>query len=266
MHGSSRFAVQFCGVALLAAAGCTWYPYSPYSNGYYGPAYGTPNYGGPGYMTPSPTYVPQNSAPMLNSPSSPTLINPGTTTNPPGKLNLYPDNTGGDAPPYRPTPLDNPVPQPRDNPFGGGAPPGAAMIQPPGAFITARVQPAGLKTDDPFVTPARLTADASAQPMPTTSPDVSPYAFDAEGYGWLKGIVDYDGETKTWAVIYSLTPEPNDRFGGSFTLAPSEQLGTLHHGDLVSIVGQPHPRLKDGRGFPLYQIAKLSILGSPAGK
>jgi len=252
MHIATRFMANTGGLAMLLLAGCTWYPYSPYSGGYYGPTYAPPG----GYVAPGPTYVPQNSAPILNGTGSPTPLNSTTPASP--KPNWQ--TPSNDAPLF-----NNPVPNPRDPDFG--TPPAAAVLPRPPALAArpqfpeaASVQPAGLHAADPFYEPARIATDANAQPMPTNS---VPYAFDGAGYKWLKGIVDFDEDTKTWAIIYSLTPEANDRFGGTFWLGPSEQLGTLQDGDLMLLAGQPHATLKDNRGLPVYHVSKVTRLGNP---
>jgi hypothetical protein len=135
-----------------------------------------------------------------------------------------------------------------------------AMISPYPQTVVANIQPASLRAEDPFVQPAPLTTDHGAKPMPvTSSPPGEPYAYDGNGFTWLKGIVDFDDETKTWSIIYALAPKPTDRFGGHFVLGPSEHLNQLHKGDLVLIAGEPHPTLKD-RGWPVYHVTKVSVL------
>lgn len=246
------------GLAALLIAGCHWSPYSPYYNGYYGPTYVPPG----SYVAPGGTIVPPGSTPTLNSP---TPLTPGTTS-PSPTPNWRPQNgIGSDAPPFQPNPPNNPVPLPNDD-FGTA--PGAAARRPQPfapSNASSSVQPTGLVSSDPFVEPARVPTNEDASPMPTDGQlTTQPYAYDGEGYAWLKGIVDYDADSQSWAIIYSLTPERSDRFGGMFYLGPSEQLNSLHNGDLVLIYGQPDASLRDPRGLPMYRVARVTQMGRPA--
>lgn len=251
-----RFSLRW-GLVVLLCTGCHWSPYSPYYPGYYGPTYVPPG----SYVAPGGTIVAPGSSPTLNSP---TPITPGTTS-PSPTPNWRPQNgTGSDAPPFQANPPNNPVPFPNDD-FGTA--PGAAATRPQSfqSTPTASVQPAGLVGNDPFSQPNRIPPNADALPSPTDARLTSqPYAYDGSAYSWLKGIVDYDEESQSWAIIYSLTPEASDRFGGMFYLGASEQLKTLQHGDLVLLYGQPDPLARDPRGLPVYRVTRVTQLGRPA--
>lgn len=269
MHGSAKWILGGVGLALLCCSGCRWYPYSPYYNGYnsYGPGQYGPTYAPQpgGFVDPGGTYIPQNYGPTLNTPGSPTPLNSGTPSTSPTPNWRTPNGTGGGE-----APLFNPVPNPQPDSFGPAPaavlprPQPLTMVSPFPQTVVANIQPTGLQTVDPFVEPATLSNDDDAQPMPVgSSPPAEPYAFDGADFKWLKGIVDFDDETKSWSIIYALVPKPTDRFGGHFVLGPSDQLQQLQRGDLVLIAGEPHPTLKD-RGRPVYHVAKVTVLGRPS--
>lgn len=261
----ARLAIAACGLCVLLSAGCRWYPYSPYYNGYYGPGYGAPTYAPGGFVDPNATYTPGTYGPTLNAPGSPTPLNSGTPSTSPTP-NWQPQNgAGGEAPLFP----ERPVPSPQPD---FGAPPAAVLprpqpltiVSPFPQTVVANIQPTGLRTFDPFTEPARLSTDGNAKPMPTGSTSHGePYAYDGEGFTWLKGIVDFDDETNTWSIIYSLVPKADDPNGGHFVLAPSEELRQLRKGDLVMIAGQPHPTLKD-RGQPMYHVVKITPMSRAA--
>lgn len=242
-------------------SGC-WYPWINYPHQYYGPGTLPPTMNGP--IVPGGTYVPGTPNPL--SPSS-----PGTTTpsNPAPTPNWRPENgTKTDAPPFRPNTGNQGVPFPNDD--FGGTPPGAS--RPPGNRSSAVPRPNNSAVNTVALTP-EVTSDSEQPPQPLNPPlnplpaagdNTTPYAYDANGYSWLKGIVDFDPSTKTWALIYSLNPDANDRFGGMFYLSGSDLLVELKTGDLVMVHGQPDPLLKDDRGLPRYRVQRYTRLGTPA--
>lgn len=274
---------------LLATSVLTGCHHMPYGPGYY-------NYGpypaGPtmvpqgGYMAPGPTYVPQNISPsptpLPGNPSSPTPINPSQPT-----PTWRPDSNNGldDAPPYKPNPgATNPVPQPFElEPDFGAPPPAAALpravplaqntpLPATGVSTVNTVQPTGLETD-PFEPPKTVTKlpteldPFESTPMAVSTPQPerqSTYGFDGKGYSWLRGIVDYDEETKTWAIIYNVAPAANDKFGGSFVFAPHPQLRELRPGTVVLAKGRIDPGRKDPTGKALYEASQFVILKPPA--
>ncbi len=278
IRSSGRWGIT---AAALLLAGCHQNPYG-YNYGPYapGPMYGPGMAPQGGYITPGPVYAPQNSGPTLlpgnpNFPSnsgSPTLLNPGST-NPGGSpLNLRPDPNGSDAPPFQPNPgAGNPrVPEPLEPGFDSSPPPAAAL---PRAIPFASTQPltgtavsTASAQGDFFEEPRRVPVDSdpfSDTPATNSAGASVPYGFDGQTYTWLRGIVDYDQESRTWAIIYNLAPDVGDKFGGSFIFAPHEDLKRLQPGAFVLVQGRADPGRPDGRGKPRYEVAKFVKITLP---
>ncbi|MDZ4687133.1 MAG: hypothetical protein SH850_18810 [Planctomycetaceae bacterium] len=268
MNLSTRVGWAGLGMNLVLLSGC--YMHRPYGPGYYnaGPMYG-PTYSAPPgqYMAPGQQiYSPQNSGPMLSpGVGSPTPITP---TNPSGTPAWRPDPNSGlqDAPTFRPN--NGMVPDPLDPDFS--APPAAAMV--PKARAIETVGGTGgapmFPGDDPFEAPTQVSlvapgSEPALRPAglatAATTPQ-APYGYDGQNYSFVKGIVDYDQQSKTWSIIYELKPEIGDKFGGSFLFASHPQLQTLKPGDLVLAKGRVDPGRTDTRGKPLYEIGTLVVL------
>lgn len=268
----------------LLCVGCAHPTYSPYGYGYgqYGPAY--PSYGpsgpAPQYLGPGtgPTYVPQS----VPSSGSPTPL-----TNPPsnGTLNMRPgpaSPSDTDAPSFNPNPNSGsrPVPPGRDplddlnnaNPGAGASLPirgsttaqlptfergGLAAAAPP--VVADIVQTSG-NEPDPFETPmpSRLPTELDANPMNAPPPETTPYQYDGQTYKWLKGAIDYDPLTKTWSIIYNMTPDLSDKYGGSFILSGHPDLASFQGGEIVIVEGGVDPRAKDSTGRPIYSVTKVT--------
>lgn len=274
--------------AVLLLTGCHHYPNGPmyYNAAPYspGPVYGPSMAPTPGYMAPGPVYTPQpGPTPLPGNPNSPTPINPGSTA-----PTWRPDTSGGgstrpldDAPPFRPNPgsNNNLVPDPLEPGFDSSPPPAASLPRatpimqasttPAQPAIPA--QPVSNAGADPFETPRRLPAMPTqadpfeATPAATEASKQTPYGYDDQGYAWLRGIVDFDPQSGTWSIIYNLTPDIDDKFGGSFVFAGHESLKSLKPGTLVLAKGRADPGRSDARGKPLYEISQLVILAAPSG-
>jgi hypothetical protein len=257
--GGSSIAVG----AVLTLTGCHHGFYGP---GYYNnmgpyqpmPAYGPNTMPPGGYIAPSQPYIPGNGSPtpLPGDPASPTPLNNNSNSNSPTPM--WRNDPGGndgldDAPGFNSNP-SNPsertVPDPLDADFNS-SPQGAAALPRSSNIIPTAAISSGA--------PRRLTAiptEAAVDP----EHDTQAYAFDPK-YTWLKGVVDYDEETQSWAIIYDLVPEPNDHFGGVFVFAPHEALRGVTPGQLVKVYGQADPGVQDSRGKPIYQIRTLTPIG-----
>lgn len=222
-----------------------------------------------------PTYVPQSTP----SSGSPTPINSPPASNNSNPLNLRPSTPpSNDAPLFNPNPNTGTVPPGRDplddlnnaNP-GASLPQGSsnmaklpvyeqgglAAAAPP--VVADVVQTVSGKEADPFFeTPARLPLETNASPMGTSAPDREPYQYDGQAYKWLKGAVDYDDKTQTWSIIYDLTPDPSDKYGGSFVITAHPDLGNFQIGDIALLEGTIDPKQLDATGRPTYNITKVT--------
>ncbi len=85
----------------------------------------------------------------------------------------------------------------------------------------------------------------------------NPYEYDHKNYRWLRGKVDYDERDKTWNIIYSLTPDQHEKFGGSMTLVDHPDLQKLRTDDVVLLEGKIDPDALDRTGKAKYRIEKV---------
>jgi hypothetical protein len=270
MPFTSRLPQIACALLALGLAGC----YSSYRQPTYNPY-------GPGVPIYSPQAVPQFGPPVI----SPTPGFPQGTT------------PGGGFPPAGGTfPSDNltPTPDPNFPPSGDG-------FQPSGGFNSSTPNGTGLVPDDAYYDPENLPPrgtntfegnsspfvpdGASFQRAPAASESVGrryeparsegrlqlaalpgssasePYGYDASGYRWLKGLVDYDEEQETWLLVYDVTPDESDDFKGQITLAQSSSLDELNNNDAVLVQGRVDSSLRDpGTLKPQYRVEGIQRL------
>jgi hypothetical protein len=86
----------------------------------------------------------------------------------------------------------------------------------------------------------------------------NPYGYDAVGYRWLRGIVDFDESQKAWVLIYNPVPGPNDSYQGQITLIDNGQLRKLKNNSVVLVEGQVETTSRDpGTGKPQYRVQTL---------
>jgi hypothetical protein len=120
--------------------------------------------------------------------------------------------------------------------------------------------------DDPFVspliplTPVSTIRDVADGSSTTQGKKPNPYKFDRQTFRWLRGVVDYDDEAKTWNIIYSLRPDPKDKFGGSIALLGADRFGTLNNNDVVLVEGGVDVDHLDAFGKPQFRVDRLERL------
>lgn len=271
--------------AALLLAGCHHNPYGQpyYHQGPYGPAYGpsfAPSTVPPGgYIQPGPVYTPNGPSltPFPSNPGSPTPLNPSTPTWRPDPGS--PPSNGAplnDAPPFRPnnpgSNSTNPVPFPLEPDFS--SPPPAASLPRAVPIAQAPISPAAASSStgqNPFQEsrrPQSLPTDADpfafdGGSAPTNNQN--PYGYDGSQYSWLRGIVDYDERSKSWSIIYDLTPDIRDKFGGSFVFADHPSLRGLRPGTVVLVRGRVDPGHTDHTGKAMYELQQLVQLSPPSG-
>jgi len=108
---------------------------------------------------------------------------------------------------------------------------------------------------DPVTTP-----DAASATAPEVGEDG--FGYERSAYGWLRGVVDYDPTSRTWHIIYGLTPDPADPYGGSLTLADNGRLAEFQDNDVVMVEGRPDPAAgRDALNKPVYRVTKAELLG-----
>lgn len=118
-----------------------------------------------------------------------------------------------------------------------------------GAIEPRNTEPAA----DAFLEPVPVQQVSQTTPAPEQDPN-SPYAYEPTQLKWLRGTVDYDRQDGAWHLIYDLTPDPDDRFGGSITLAPDTRLEWLKEDDVILVEGSVDESLVDRLGKPRYRL------------
>jgi len=122
-----------------------------------------------------------------------------------------------------------------------------------------------LVKSDSFMTPAKFQAasfelpnDIGNQISNANSP--SPFSYDKRGFGWLRGIIEFDAQEKHWNITYNATPDKTDKFGGNIVLLDQGKLNHFKNGDVVLIDGKIDSSRQDRMGKPLYLISKVQKL------
>jgi hypothetical protein len=277
----SRLVCALCGLAL---AGC----YSPYRYSPYSPYYGG---GVPMYSPQAVPMQPQfNPTPVYPEGTFPPAGTPG------GMLSPTPDpNSGGTFPPsnggFNPTlppnynsgsglVPDNGYGDPGTLPRSGGTNTfenNSSPFQQDGAsFQTgstgdsiSRVQfrpggePRELQLTQHQAAPIETAGTASPASAASTETEPAPrkpnpYGYDALGYSWLRGVVDFDEQQKAWILVYNLAPGPRDLYKGQITLIDNGQLKKLQNNQVVLVEGQIDQAVCDAAtGKPQYRVTKM---------
>ena len=285
---------QFVLVGLLASIGGCYSPYG-YQNPY-GPApyqpYGPYTQPG-GFPATGQPYVP-NGQPGVGSPTP--LTPPGGSpstydTNGPLKFN---DNNNN-APPFKSSPDsggNKTVPLPGDEPGGAGPAASNSGLQPtsglrigempsefdrepasnPPAEINQNEAAPAEGEGDPFEPPVRGTSSRGSSgvirkvslEVPAAPRQLNPYGRDKVHANpeWLRGVIDYDRQQRTWQIIYSASPEARDPNGGTLTLGNHPGLGRCRSGDIVLVEGAIDSSQLDARGKPVYALDNVTPLAA----
>ena len=121
--------------------------------------------------------------------------------------------------------------------------------------------------DVPFVTPEiPLTPVASIRNVADSSQVAvvapNPYKYDRKNFQWLRGVVDYDSEARSWNIIYNIEPDEQDEFGGSIVLqgAGADQFETLQNNDVILVEGKVDTKRLDAFGKPVFRVDHLDRL------
>jgi len=119
--------------------------------------------------------------------------------------------------------------------------------------------------DDVFSSPVQLKSVSSSQTVDGRADESSvkrpnPYAYDRNNHRWLRGVVDYDEQDKSWHLIYDLTPDSQDEYGGDITLIGDIRLDFIQNDDVVLVEGRIDSSVRDSFGKPCYRIKKIDRL------
>ncbi len=270
------------GTVCLFASGC--FSYGPYGHpGTFAPPHTA--------MAPQPYGTIQVPPGAVWVPASPTGANTLAAPNP--VRNSAPTTFEGDHEPAAgesvPEPTDPGKAQPSDStePFGLND---DAKLERPGVKTSQRSRPRPL-VDEEFANASNSSEPELAEPdMPLVADDelrlpksnvssaefrtrvrsnaVTPvsatadkFGYDAEGYSWLEGIIEFDPKHKVWHLNYSSSPDDSDQFGGEVTLKNPQHFKTLRTGQAVSVVGQFDPTQRDRMGKPVYEVTEIVPAG-----
>ena len=258
------------GPPAMPGNGGNWGPTPSISPGPMSPGPMTPGPMTPGPMTPLPGGPPQSynggsatfSDPKIGSARQPEIpvpepvdpgprVSPGPAGQPPPDQNTSPFGSDGEKPFGQGTQMQVPK---RDD---GG--PQAVAADGPEPFEAPLER--GGKPDSGVVAVAAktvdgMTADGKTVDSKRAANSANRYDYDRTSYSYLRGVVDFNTRDKSWNIIYSPNPDPNDKYGGAFQLVDNSKLNTLHDGDVVFIQGRVNPQQVDVRGKPKYEIGE----------
>lgn len=120
------------------------------------------------------------------------------------------------------------------------------------------IQPASFEQSS-FGPEPRQTESTNAD---ASSGEEDAFGYDRNSYRWLRGVVDYDPAKKDWQIIYGLSPEASDKFGGSLTLLDEGRLADFQNDDVVLVEGRIDPDAgRDVLGKPLYRVTRAELIG-----
>lgn len=283
----SAFAFLFGCTLLVAATGC--YSYNPYG------------YGGGGYMNPYGGMPPATVAPGSTSiqPPSGAFIAPGDFSAQPSlsqqptqvlQPRQWQNSKAGPAPGaevFEQPKSDNNVPDYLDPNGSKTSSPSATQGEGNEFSPFESSQRSGDGTDpsllekidvaDNSVVLGEPIADEEfAKPVPMKSVSSTrtvgkdqddeelpnPYGHRND-YGWLRGVVDFDETDKSWHIIYNMTPDSSDAYGGGLTLIGHPDLKYLKTNDVVLVRGQIDTTSLDHFGKPSYRIKRIERLVLP---
>ncbi len=107
--------------------------------------------------------------------------------------------------------------------------------------------------------PAALVSQLAEKISNTSLNEPNPYAYD-KNYTWLRGVVEYDKQDNLWHLLYDITPDATDQFGGEVTLIDDSRLNVLRNGEIILIDGHVDDTMRDQLGKPGYRIERFSRL------
>jgi len=248
------------GFALFACTGCYTYPYAP-NPGMYAPQ---GNQGYPPMTVPQSTFVMPGD--VVGSPSgsgfsqsefipsaslgAPEPVAPGITNSAPGVNKPVPTPRDLDAEARRRAhPDERTSENPLSNPIEG-----AFLDQPvPGDFR----EPIIVASTQSGRTPELLTTSATSRSIPAMSK--GGFAHDPE-FRWFQGIIEYDGRSRTWHLIYDGAPAVTDPLGGEVTLGGNLGLRPSDSGQAFHVVGQFDGGRVDALGKAVYRVSRIERL------
>lgn len=188
----------------------------------------------------------------------------------PGNDNTFPENQNNSFPENQ----NNSFPENQNNPFpaddetfgpnsSSGMKPSAGKV----SHADHQTSASGpqLVRSDQFMTPTKFQpasfefpAESGTSAAPGQAP--SPFNYDHKSYRWLRGIVEFDEQEKSWNITYNATPDQTDKFGGNIVLLDQGKLNRFKNGDVVLIDGHIDGSQQDRMGKPCYLVTRAQRL------
>ena len=217
-----------------------------------------------------------NSVPFYDDPSSSGDLGPAPSTSKPDMFDDDKNAFGGDANPFG-TSQTTESESSKNVAFNEDKTPEKTTEMPPVLQLGAEGSTKLTRSDettDPLGAPSPITLSAAefSQPIERSEePDglelpynpeemPNPFGHDTAGFRYLRGLVSYDDESRSWSIIYNDKPSRDDEYGGVFTLADHPGLTVLNDNDVVYIEGHVSETLTDAYGKPRYIVEHLNKL------
>lgn len=240
---------RWAALAALALSGCQGNP--PRFDPFLGPAtVPPPSTGGATLLPPGDPYAPQPAP----------LTAPGA---PPQSVPYYvPQNSAPTvAPPFTPS-TTIPGAAPTTPPVGGFQYRQSSLSPPPGEGRMVPV--AATSAAAATVEQASFEAPAAPKSAPASEPpdQAARYGHDA-GYQRLRGQLDYSAIDQSWRLRYIPLSGEMDDYGGSVRLREHASLADLQPGEYVEVTGQIDGSSSDTDGFaPWFRVSGVRPAGA----
>lgn len=114
--------------------------------------------------------------------------------------------------------------------------------------------------DESFQQPAKFQPASFDLSVGSSQHSPSPFNYDKQNYRWLRGIIEFDEQEKSWNITYNATPDKSDKFGGNIVLIDQGKLNRFTNGDVVLLDGAIDGSKQDQMGKPCYRISKAQRL------
>jgi len=94
-----------------------------------------------------------------------------------------------------------------------------------------------------------------------SDPSDAGFAHDPQ-YRWFQGVAEFDAESKTWHLLYDLSPDVHDQLGGEFQLSENVRMDPAFSGRLIRVSGEFDTRRLDQLNKPVYAVQRIEEVRS----
>ena len=113
-----------------------------------------------------------------------------------------------------------------------------------------------------FKTRVRADGVQPASAERTNGGQEDKYGYDAEGYTWLRGVLEFDRKHQTWHLTYDRSPNDDDQFGGEVTFKHRPEFAkAFRSGQVVFVEGHFDESQQDRLGKPVYEVDGYRPIG-----